>query len=926
MTRTASRTLAGALSALVAIALAIALAPAQAGAAQQGAVTAGGVSTMAASDAGITVTRVNTGKLTMKVKGSYALGAKASGKLVYKSSKPKVVKVSKAGKLKALKKGKAVITIKVKGTKLSKKVKVTVVKKAKFKAVKKIAAKASKTNLNVGDAAKLSVSFTPAKASNKNLIFSSSNANVAAVSESGTITAKAAGKASIKVVSAEKKKASATINITVAASKAPPAVDPRNSGVVDTRMAARGQDSIDTTLEESTSYNQITVETGNIYVAKTADIVYQSVSGSNYHTQMKLDLIKPTCADRTKLPNPLPLIIWINGGDFKASYTEGHLEERVALAERGYAVASIEHRVTPTNKFPAAIQDVRAAVRYLKTNARSLGVDAEKIAVAGDGSGGYLAAMAGLTGNISTIQTASASRTGNLTYTTANLDGVGGNTGVSSAVKAVIDIGGMADLTLLGAGLGDELEQRHHTSGAIESLFINGAASNSKGNSVFDELPEDTTGMSASDIAKVQAVIHNVAVASPLCYIDENDPAFLIVHGEKDTLVSPVGSKMLENRLRTAGVPVERIVVKGAQRGDDALACTAMIDKLDGFLQTAFASEDAISTEGGASDVEAGKQVYKNATDIPTLEESVEGAIDVEVEAPFYNMQETASIPYKIIGNKTLIMDVVTPTTDNGKIEKRPTVVFFNGGGFTASEPSRALSMRKEFAKAGFTVASVQHRVVPDSKLPEPIQDAKAAIRYLKAHTDEFGVDPDNIIALGSSAGGYFVSMLGALSNTTKYNDDIVFDVGANLDQDSSIKGVINLYGVTDLTIICAKLDNYYLHDDPACSESLLLNGPAVGDNLGGSVFQDYDYAAIFSPFTYMDKDDPSFLIMHGTNDTMVCPVATMEEYKHIKAAKPDDPLIERYSIVGAGHGGAMFDSPWVYETMIKFVNDVVAS
>ena len=166
----------------------------------------------------VTVTRANTGKVTIKQKASYKLAAKASaGKLTYKSSKPKVVSVSKKGVVKGLKTGSATITITAKSgsKKTVKKVKVTVVAAKKYKQVKKLTAKAAATTLGIGKTTKVTATFTPKVPSNKNTIFKSSAPAVASVSATGVVTAKKAGKASITVTSCANAKAKATVTIMV---------------------------------------------------------------------------------------------------------------------------------------------------------------------------------------------------------------------------------------------------------------------------------------------------------------------------------------------------------------------------------------------------------------------------------------------------------------------------------------------------------------------------------------------------------------------------------------------------------------------------------------------------------------------------------------------------------------------------------------
>ena len=166
----------------------------------------------------ITVTRAATGKVTIKQGSSYKLKAKAAGaKLTYKTSKKKVCKVSSKGKLIAKKCGKVTITIKAKknGITATKKIKVTIVKKSKYKKVKKLTIKGPKT-ISAGYSEKLSVTFKPAGASNKNVTYKSSNPDVATVSATGKVTAVSTGTVKITATSCDGSKKT-TFNLKVLA-------------------------------------------------------------------------------------------------------------------------------------------------------------------------------------------------------------------------------------------------------------------------------------------------------------------------------------------------------------------------------------------------------------------------------------------------------------------------------------------------------------------------------------------------------------------------------------------------------------------------------------------------------------------------------------------------------------------------------------
>ena len=159
----------------------------------------------------VEVTRVNTGKIVLAKGMNYKLGAvSANGaKLTYKSSKKSAVSVSSKGTIALLKTGKATITVTATlgKKKVTEKISVTSVKPSKYVAVKKATVTLSNPNLRVGESCKAKVTFTPKNASNKNVVFKSSNPDVLVVSAKGVVTAVGEGRATISATSCANKKA-----------------------------------------------------------------------------------------------------------------------------------------------------------------------------------------------------------------------------------------------------------------------------------------------------------------------------------------------------------------------------------------------------------------------------------------------------------------------------------------------------------------------------------------------------------------------------------------------------------------------------------------------------------------------------------------------------------------------------------------------
>lgn len=688
---------------------------------------------------------------------------------------------------------------------------------------------------------------------------------------------------------------------------------------IDTSKAARGQASLfgkvegdaknpvtkeetDALLKEATSQNVIdeSIDDGTTSSGVTVShklFTYLQATDFGTDTDLKIDLLTPSTAKAGETP----LLIWINGGGFTSSDPGNNLDTRMAFAKRGFVVASVQHRVSASNAiWPTAIQDIKAAIRYMRAHASTYKFDTNKVVVGGNSSGGYYATMIGVTSNAQNIQTY-----GRSGWADAKFD-VGANLDQSSAVNAVLDFYGVSDLTIIGSGLGGALEESHKSAATTEALLLNGAAAASKGMGVFSE---------------DENMQKKVAYASPFSYIDAKDPAVWMVHGTADTLVSPVASKMLQNRLDEAGVQNERTVINGGNHGGLPFIQDSIIDSAVAFLN-AHLNDDLDRTEA-APDLAKGTKAYADEAK-PTLEQATAGGIDVPVDSSKYSLNVANNVTYKTIKNngtyKNLRMNIIYPS-EKAK-GPRPVMFVAACGGFNKSDINEAYSRYTRYAERGYVVAVAEIRVVPSAVMPAPLQDAKAAVRWLRAHAGDYNINPDCFITIGTSAGGYYAAMLGPTGNTTQYNDDIKFDVGENLQYSSAVQGVVDLYGVSDLTIIGACLSNYDVHDSESNTEALVVNGTAFGINPGGSIFSDMEKAAIYSPFTYLDADDPAFLFLHGTADMSVSPVATYEYYRQCQAAGIS---AERYSIKGAGHGGPKMSTDYVNGLIDKFMDNIVA-
>lgn len=277
--------------------------------------------------------------------------------------------------------------------------------------------------------------------------------------------------------------------------------------------------------------------------------------------------------------------------------------------------------------------------------------------------------------------------------------------------------------------------------------------------------------------------------------------------------------------------------------------------------------------------------------------ENTRGRIDTLNGIVYSQIKSTVAV-------RPLHMSLLVPRNTDLK----PAIVYFPGGGFTSAAWDKFIEMRMALAQAGFVVAAAEYRTVPDT-FPAPVIDGKAAIRYLREHAKEYGIDPQRIGVLGDSAGGYMAQMM-ALTNGDK-----AFEQGDFLNQSSDVQAAATLYGISNLLNIGEGFPAAIqkVHESPAVTEALLVHGSAFRDWPGAAIGSDKQKALAASPMGHVNGKKPPFLIMHGSADTLVSPLQSAQLYKALKEGgnKADYVLLE-----GAEHG----DDHWYQQPVIDRV------
>ena len=248
------------------------------------------------------------------------------------------------------------------------------------------------------------------------------------------------------------------------------------------------------------------------------DITHDVVFSGSAEAPLLLDVYRPAGTPE----KPRPVVLYAFGGGWLVGNRHQVAEFGfVRLVDRGYAIVAADYRYSTTARFPAQIDDVRSAIRWIRANAEAYGFDPERVAILGPSAGGHLAAFAGTSGDA-----ADANR--------------GAGEVPSVRVQAVVDFFGPTDLPVY--------QEQHRENGLGNTRQLD----------LF--LVPFLGGPVAENAERAR-------LANPITYVDGDDPPFLIIHGDADPIVPYQQSVMLRDALTAAGVEVTFWRVEGGDHG-----------------------------------------------------------------------------------------------------------------------------------------------------------------------------------------------------------------------------------------------------------------------------------------------------------------------------------------------------------------------
>ena len=259
-----------------------------------------------------------------------------------------------------------------------------------------------------------------------------------------------------------------------------------------------------------------------------------------------------------------------------------------------------------------------------------------------------------------------------------------------------------------------------------------------------------------------------------------------------------------------------------------------------------------------------------------------------------------ANIEYASVSGISLTLDIYIPPHISYPY---PTIIWIHGGGWQSGSKENVNGTW--LIQKGFAIVSINYRLTDKAIHPAQINDCKAAIRWIRANAQKYHFDNNKIGVFGSSAGGHLAALVGSSGDVK----DLEGDVGGNLSHSSRVQAVCDWYGPANFLTICGTVPPTSNHCDETSPEGKLI---------GGDLRTNPDKCKSVSPITYVSKDDPPFLIMHGTADNTVPFHQSVELDSAYKAIGHDVTFIPQ---PGAGHGGGSFGADSTKQRITDFFN-----
>lgn len=251
-------------------------------------------------------------------------------------------------------------------------------------------------------------------------------------------------------------------------------------------------------------------------------------------------------------------------------------------------------------------------------------------------------------------------------------------------------------------------------------------------------------------------------------------------------------------------------------------------------------------------------------------------------------------------------MDIHVP--DDGKDSHKVIVLIYGSAWFSNNAKASAFqSYGKQLLDGGFAVVSINHRASVEAKYPAQINDVKAAVRYVRGNAAKYGFDTSFVGITGFSSGGHLSSLAGTTNGvkTKKFGKvkiDIEGSLGAYTKESSRVDAVVDFFGPIDVS----RMERCETYKDDKSPEAVLL---------GCSPSQNPDLSKSLNPMSYIDKNDPKFLVIHGDAD----PVVPYCQSEFFAKALSDKGVLEDFITVPDGNHGPVTFNDYTFQRMVNF-------
>lgn len=269
------------------------------------------------------------------------------------------------------------------------------------------------------------------------------------------------------------------------------------------------------------------------------------------------------------------------------------------------------------------------------------------------------------------------------------------------------------------------------------------------------------------------------------------------------------------------------------------------------------------------------------------------------------------------------VLDIYLPNEGDGPF---PLIVFIHGGGWVSGD-RRESTMPGVFKvmSQGYALACIEYRLAPEATWPEPLEDVRCAIRFLRAHANEYELKADKIAVWGNSAGAHLANMVAALAGRPMFSGRRL----GYMEQSDAVQCVISLYSPLDMYQIA--LCDRTIDEDQQMATGGVAGQPGVPDDMnkphnmlmGFNILRNPEAAVIASPMAFVSEDFPPALYMHGIEDQIVPYTQSVAMAKKVNYLCGDDRAKLRL-FENAMHGAPSMKTDESVNEVLDFVDSVI--